>query len=50
MTRPYVAIRSGEPLHRRSYDVLVIGSGMAGLTAALGAAPRGRVGLVTKGD
>ncbi len=23
MTRPYVASRSGEPLHRRSFDVLV---------------------------
>ena len=35
-------------LHRRTFDVLVLGGGIAGLTAAIGAARRWRVGLLTK--
>jgi len=31
------------------YDVVVVGSGIAGLSAALTAAPRARVAVVTKG-
>jgi L-aspartate oxidase len=37
-----------ESLHRRTFDVLVLGGGIAGLTAAIGAARRWRVGLLTK--
>lgn len=42
--------RSGAELRYSSYDVLVIGGGIAGLTAAVGAANRWHVGLITKGD
>jgi L-aspartate oxidase len=46
--RPYIASRSAESLHRRTFDALVLGGGIAGLTAAIGAARRWRVGLLTK--
>ena len=48
MPRPYIASRSAESLHRRTFDALVLGGGIAGLTAAIGAARRWRVGLLTK--
>ncbi len=41
--------KSGVELRYSSYDVLVIGGGIAGLTAAVGAANRWHVGLITKG-
>jgi L-aspartate oxidase len=41
--------RGGAELRYSSYDVLVIGGGIAGLTAAVGAARRWNVGLITKG-
>lgn len=47
-TAPLVS-RSGVELRYSSYDVLVIGGGIAGLTAAVGAANRWHVGLITKG-
>jgi len=47
-TTPLIS-RSGAELRYSSYDVLVIGGGIAGLTAAVGAANRWSVGLITKG-
>jgi L-aspartate oxidase len=46
--RPYIASLGLEPLGRRQFDVLVLGGGIAGLTAAISAARRWRVGLLTK--
>jgi len=46
--RPYIASVPDRPLLRRQFDVLVLGGGIAGLTAAIAAARRWRVGLLTK--
>ncbi len=46
--RPYIASLPARPLLRRQFDVLVLGGGIAGLTAAIAAARRWRVGLLTK--
>ena len=45
---PFIS-RRGAELRYSSYDVLVVGGGIAGLTAAVGAAHRWNVGLITKG-
>ncbi|NLO26639.1 MAG: L-aspartate oxidase [Actinobacteria bacterium] len=44
----FISLR-GADLRYSSYDVLVVGGGIAGLTAASGAAHRWNVGLITKG-
>jgi L-aspartate oxidase len=46
--RPYLVARGGAELRYSSYDVLVIGGGIAGLTAAVGAARKWNVALLTK--
>jgi L-aspartate oxidase len=46
---PYLVSKGGADVRYSSYDVLVIGGGIAGLTAATGAARRWNVGLITKG-
>lgn len=47
---PYLVSRGGADVRYSSYDVLVIGGGIAGLTAAAGAARHWNVGLLTKGS
>jgi L-aspartate oxidase len=46
--RPYLVARGGADIRYSSYDVLVIGGGIAGLTAAVGAARKWNVALLTK--
>ena len=46
---PFLVSRGGADVRFSSYDVLVIGGGIAGLTAAIGAANQWNVGIITKG-
>jgi L-aspartate oxidase len=46
---PYLVSKGGADVRYSSYDVLVIGGGIAGLTAGVGAARMWNVGLITKG-
>lgn len=48
MTRPYLLAATDVKPARRFYDVIVIGSGIGGLTAAVGAARKWKVALITK--
>ncbi|MBE0428446.1 MAG: L-aspartate oxidase [Thermoleophilia bacterium] len=48
MTRPYLLAATDSSPSRRFYDVIVIGSGIGGLTAAVGAARKWKVALITK--
>lgn len=48
LRRPHLIARGGAKLRFRSYDVLVVGSGIGGLTAAVGAARKWNVALLTK--
>jgi len=46
--RPYLIASGGAEVRYRSHDVIVVGSGIGGLTAALGAARKWDVALLTK--
>lgn len=48
MTRPYLLAAIDREPRKRFYDVIVIGSGIGGLTAAVGAARQWKVALITK--
>ncbi len=46
--RPYLCAAGGADIRYSSYDVVVIGGGIGGITAAVGAARRWNVALLTK--
>ncbi|MHB0915755.1 MAG: L-aspartate oxidase [Thermoleophilia bacterium] len=48
MTKPYLLAATDREARKRFYDVIVIGSGIGGLTAAVGAARQWKVALITK--
>lgn len=48
MNGPYILAATGSEPVKRFYDVIVIGSGIGGLTAAVGAARKWKVALITK--
>lgn len=48
MNGPYILPSTGSEPVKRFYDVIVIGSGIGGLTAAVGAARKWKVALITK--